>query len=66
MAIGWRYGGMTGGVPPASIFAINAGRIFSGRGGAYVGKSEIILGMRVYGRNFWQDRERIAGIFPGD
>ena len=31
-----------------------------------MGKSEIILGTRVYGRNFWQDRERIAGIFPGD
>ena len=45
-------GGGYGGVPPASIFASNSCQIFSGRGGAYAGKSEIILGTRVHGRNF--------------
>ena len=31
-----------------------------------MGKSEIILGTRVYGRKFLRERRGIAGIFPGD
>ena len=31
-----------------------------------MGKSEIILGTRVHGRNFWQDGRRIDRNFPGD
>ena len=31
-----------------------------------MGKSEIILGTRVYGRRFLREQREIAGIFPGD
>ena len=51
VALWWRYGGVMVALwwrPSSQPFC----QIFSGRGGAYAGKSEIILGTRVHGRNF--------------